>query len=491
MTREEWNEHTDQWLHFLELRLAGTKSMDNDKRIGEQSRIRREIAAIENIRFGAVMNPSLVMKFITQQSDALSDAQDGAKYFMPLNASQKRAVQSALDMNDLLLIQGPPGTGKTQVITEICLELFERNPDVRILLCSETHIAVNNLFTRVGEKNKSIRMIRIDDKSGTLDEYSPKYIMHLYKDKLRSHDIGCNASTIDAIENVFDDPSMSRSLEESLMMSANITGITCNKLGAYRFDSGDMVFDYVIMDEVCKAMLPEILLPLTFANKAILVGDPKQLPPVFCQEDIETIKMIEDCQLQNYTYIDQFFEHTANKVMLNAQYRMVNEIGNLISALFYEGELTNGRNKPGEHSIVWADYNPSHDWPWPQGNKDIFNEDECAIVGKILADYKDRQLSIAVIAPYKGQVRKLRACLAKISTVADIAVDTVDGFQGKEADIVIFCITRTTGSLRFFSDPRRLNVALSRAKEKIYIVGAKRYAQKNKTLQNIIDHSSW
>jgi superfamily I DNA and/or RNA helicase len=477
-----WVKHTEQWLKFLRLRVA---TLDKESNKPEKIRINRQIAAIQNIRFAAVANPRLILKFINQECDtpAIKKNQD-KKYYLKLNESQKNAVDKALFFDDLLLILGPPGTGKTQVITEICLELFEQNPNINILICSETHIAVNNLIYRVGENNRNIRLYRIAEKSDDPDlkKYSSQYIIETLFKILGKQK--AQATITLNLRNVFNDDGNKMSLEKALMQSSNITGITCNRFGAFDFDATEKPFDYVIIDEVCKAMLPEILLPLAFAKKAILVGDPQQLPPVFCQEDIETIKLIEDCELQNYIFMDNFFNKATQKIILTKQYRMVNEIGTLISELFYNRKLENGLDNPGENSITWIDYQPTHGWPIDQTQ--IYNEDECNIIRQLVEqlDIKEK-LSVAIISPYTNQVKKLKSLGNDY-----IKVDTVDGFQGKEADIVIFSITRTVGSLRFFSDPRRLNVAISRARKKLFIVGYKQFAEKkDNKLRDIIKRS--
>ena len=176
-------------------------------------------------------------------------------------------------------------------------------------------------------------------------------------------------------------------LEKSLALSANVIGMTCNRLGAYYFEGDTEYFDVVIIDEVCKATLPEILMPLTVADKAILVGDPKQLPPVFCSEEIEVIQKLEHFDLQKLFYINDLFG-TCEHVMLDTQYRMVDEIGTMVSDLFYRGTLKNGRNETRNRSIVWIDYLPSHNWPYQtrlkESKPDLKNDDELEITLALL-----------------------------------------------------------------------------------------------------------
>lgn len=462
--------------------------------VGEQKKVERQLKTIERVRYAAVLNPKVLIEFINPSDLPLPHAED-YDYFLNLNDSQKKAVETALGNNALSLIQGPPGTGKTQVIAEICLQLYRKNPDVRILVCSETHVAVNNLISRISEYDDSIRIVRIRDKeqNSAVDEFSPEAIISTYKEWLQAN---CNSQdTINIISETLSNYE-DRSLEKALALSANIAGMTCNRINAYEFESSSEMFDVVIIDEVCKATLPEILAPLTIAQKAILVGDPKQLPPVFCSEEIEVIRSIEKCNLQSYLYIDDLFLKSPNTTLLDTQYRMTNRIGDLIGTLFYDGALKNGRNIDGDKDIIWVDYTPTELWPHNEPDSEeppkIFNLDECRIITRILKDIDisiDNFTSVAVIAPYRHQVAMLRRLLQNEHfNNLHVNADTIDGFQGKECDVVLFSLTRTIGSFRFLADVRRLNVALSRARDKLYIVGNLSYATNHKLLKSIIEY---
>jgi len=488
MNINTWTEHLSHWRTFLSERLT---SLDD---VGEQIKVERQLKTIERVRYAAVLNPKVLIEFINPSDVPLPQVED-YDYFLNLNDSQKKAVEIALGNNALSLIQGPPGTGKTQVIAEICLQLYRKNPDVRILVCSETHIAVNNLISRISEYDDSIRIVRIRDKeqNSAVDEFSPEAIISTYKEWLHAN---CNSQdTINIISETLSDYE-DRSLEKALALSANIAGMTCNRINAYEFESSSEMFDVVIIDEVCKATLPEILAPLTIAQKAILVGDPKQLPPVFCSEEIEVIKSIEKCNLQSYLYIDDLFLKSPNTTLLDTQYRMTNRIGDLIGTLFYDGALKNGRNIDGDKDIIWVDYTPTELWPRNEADSEepqrIFNLDECRIITSILKDLDrsvDNFTSVAVIAPYRHQVAMLRRLLQNEHfNNLDVNADTIDGFQGKECDVVVFSLTRTIGSFRFLADVRRLNVALSRARDKLYIVGNLSYATNHRLLKSIIEH---
>ena len=462
--------------------------------IGEKVKVERQLKTIERVRYAAVLNPNLVIEFINP-SDSLAEPEN-CNFVLNLNESQQQAVKVALGSSVLSLIQGPPGTGKTQVIAEICLQLFRQNPNVRILVCSETHIAVNNLISRISEYDDSIRIVRIRDKeqNGAVDKFSPEAIVNTYNEWLLEN---CkNKDIVDIVSETLSNYKDDKSLEKVLALSASIVGMTCNRVSSYVFESSSEMFDVVIIDEVCKATLPEILMPLTIAQKAVLVGDPKQLPPVFCSEEIDVIRNIEKCDLQKYMYIDELFLQSKKVTVLDTQFRMTNQIGGLIGKLFYEGRLKNGRNVDIADGILWVDYAPTQIWPEESNDEKqrIFNLDECKIISKVLKNLDNSSsygTTVAIIAPYKDQVYKLRTLINKESlNNLEINIDTVDGFQGKESDVVIFSLTRTVGSFRFLADVRRLNVALSRARDKIYIIGKLNYASNNQVLKSIAESSS-
>jgi len=435
------------------------------------------------------LKPALLSDFI-EPLKIQSRESSCEKFSLDLNESQKKAVRIALADNDLTLIQGPPGTGKTQVIAEICLQLYRRNPGIRIIVCSETHVAVNNLIHRIAEQDDQIRIVRVRDKENddSIDEFSPETLLADYF----AWASACiqNKDALGIITDELNDPS-NRSLEKALILSANIAGMTCNRAAAYDFRDKTEMFDVAIIDEVCKATLPEILSPLIIARKAVLLGDPQQLPPVFCSEEREVIRQLEKCRLDRYMYIDHLFETSNTTLLLDVQYRMSNQIGKMISDLFYDGHLKNGRNEDSIDPLSWVTYTPTQQWPTREEENSehprIFNEDEGIIIAKLTEalQISKPETTIGIITPYKAHAALLRK---KVQQSETIKIDTVDGFQGKECDVIIFSVTRTTGSYRFLADTRRLNVALSRAKDQILIVGDVEYARGNALLSEIVKY---
>ena len=488
MNKQLWIDHLTSWKTFLNERISLTDDA------GERIKCERQIKTIERVRCGAVLNPNLLFEFISSPSNKLEEALC-EKFNFNLNDSQKKAVKLALGKNDLLLVQGPPGTGKTQVIAETCLQLLTMNPGLRILVCSETHVAVNNLLSRIARYCKGIRIVRIRDKENDdiVDGFSPETIINSYLEwasKSIQNKDAYNIIEEEIKESILNDQKKKNQIEKALALSANIVGMTCNRAAAYDFRDRTEMFDVAIIDEVCKATLPEILSPLIISKKAILLGDPKQLPPVFCSEEREIINSIEKCNLNRFMYIDSLFGESKNVSVLDTQYRMSNQIGCMISDLFYNGSLKNGRNEDVEDGLTWITYSPSKEWPISteelSEKPKIYNEDECQIVAdlvKQIVSENSRDTTIAVIAPYRAQILFLRKVCINSNR---IKIDTVDGFQGKESDVVIFSVTRTKGAYRFLADDRRINVALSRARSKIYIVGNKEYSEREPLLRAVM-----
>ena len=488
MNRELWIDHLRSWKAFLNERISLTEDE------GERIKCERQIKTIERVRCGAVLNPSLLSEFISPSTDE-SEETVCEKFYFDLNDSQKKAVRLSLGENNLSLIQGPPGTGKTQVIAEMCLRLLSMNPGLRILVCSETHVAVNNLLSRIAQYSKGIRIVRIRDKENdeAVDEFSPETIIDSYlewaSESIQNKD-AYNIIEQEIKESISNDQRKKNQIEKALALSANIVWMTCNRVAAYDFRDRTEMFDVAIIDEVCKATLPEILSPLVISKKAVLLGDPKQLPPVFCSEEQEIIRSIQNCNLNRFMYIDSLFNECKKASVLDTQYRMSNQIGGMISDLFYDGSLKNGRNEDVEDGLSWITYEPSNDWPISteelSDRPKIYNDDECRIVAdlvKQIISEGNPNTTVAVIAPYRAQISFLR----KVCIDSDrVKIDTVDGFQGKESDVVIFSVTRTKGSYRFLADDRRVNVALSRARDRIFIVGNREYSEKEPLLKTIM-----
>ncbi len=284
----------------------------------------------------------------------------------------------------------------------------------------------------------------------------------------------------------------------ALIASSQVIAGTCIGVAAIK-GLRDIEFDLCIVDEASKATPTETLVPMSRARRWVLVGDSKQLPPFVDDQinDAETLKTfsLERRQLTE-TLFDRFEKGLpqANRTSLNVQHRMIPAIGNLISECFYDGKL---KSAPNDWSPIFARYLPK---PVVWLTTSSYNARRDAKVGlsynnafeaKLISDLlirldaavgpQQKPLSVALLAGYLSQRHLLARSLAGI-TFKNLAVEcnTVDAVQGREAFMTIYSLTRSNeeGKLGFLGEARRLNVALSRAKQYLVIVGDHVFARK-------------
>ncbi|WES98282.1 AAA domain-containing protein [Chryseobacterium arthrosphaerae] len=308
-------------------------------------------------------------------------------------SKQVEAVAKTLLAKDMALIQGPPGTGKTTVIAEIIWQALSENPKAKILITSQTNLAVDNALERLKGK-KIVRPLRIGKNEKFEEEgrvYSYDRILEWQSSKKDSQSE--NYSSDNAVNNWIDnvrnscslEPKFTKALEkwksvlsekdsaiknvfaESYQKNINVFAATCSECGSNRFTDAyraafsgnaenlfDPEFDLVIMDEASKATPPELVLPLTFGKKVVIIGDHKQLPPMLDEkefsealENIGAKSLIEDWTSKDYatSQFEKLFRNAPKSIVtsLDTQFRMHEQIMNCISQ-FYEDqeELENG-----------------------------------------------------------------------------------------------------------------------------------------------------
>ncbi|EPM43022.1 DEAD/DEAH box helicase [Pseudomonas syringae] len=432
-------------------------------------------------------------------------------------------IQKALACEDIFFLQGPPGTGKTTAIVEIILQTLQSKPDARILITSETHVAVDNALDRLTEhlSDTELAMVMRYPRFMVATLENPKASEVQAFD--RADAVWRQALTAAPLltERLWhkldrgrkkDDGSddLPRWLVRNLADRHQIIGVTCNQIDHF-MDKDSGMFDLAIVDECSKATMPEWLMALIVARKCVLVGDHKQLPPTFCQEESEALSELGGAQekLIRDGVIERIFDNfpARMKGTLLKQYRMLPDIGTFISQHFYNNGLDHSRTQGNglfEH-FAWLTYDSrNYNVPPERGNdrKTLINNREIQIIVDRLAlmheqireakaaelgegafstdeqrevffDQK-RRLSVAVITPYRAQCKQLRRALGSLDFAQHltIEVDTVDAFQGRQADVVFFSFVRTVGPATFYADDRRMNVAISRARDCVYLVGS-------------------
>ncbi len=367
-----------------------------------------------------------------------------------LNPSQRHAVCGAVNLfpGSMMLVQGPPGTGKTTSIVETVRQLVARDPNVRILMTSHANTAVDNAQERL-QGLDSLRMVRIAEP----EKVDPKF----------------RASIVEA-----DDPRV---------RSAHVVFGTVNRI-ALACKEAEM-FDWLILDEANKVRFTETLPLLRLAPRWLLVGDHRQLPPVL--DESAAAFPIEDGEARAMVRDASFFELSwavipeTNLVMLDAQYRMAAPIGSYVSVASYDGRLSNSPEMAALRSPLPWPFNRNLTWLTIRGREkkggsgSLSNRAEIEAVGRVVRHLQRlglEHLRVAVIAMYQDQVTQLRRELRMVA-LPGLAVDTVDAFEGEEADVVILSLVRSNEAERigFLKKAQRLNVAISRAKQLLVVVG--------------------
>lgn len=292
-------------------------------------------------------------------------------------------------------------------------------------------------------------------------------------------------------------------LQESIA-DATIVGATCLGIAGISSDI-NFVFDWVIVDEAGKATPPEIMVPICLGKKIVLVGDHKQLPPVVDEallklQDREKLNITKaDLEVSLFEYLEMGLNEECKNI-LDEQYRMNPVIGDLISSLFYDNKLISRTEKKektiplkmyANMPLVWLSTSSNSNRKEEKISDSYRNTTEARIIFEqlLLVDEEIGKLKLkkketAIIAGYRGQRDRLTRLYesdykARFHNMT-IEINTVDAFQGRETDIVFYSVVRSNdeGNLGFLKDVRRLNVAFSRAKELLVVVGDHQCAQR-------------
>lgn len=413
------------------------------------------------------------------------------------DSSQYGALTGAMREKNWFMIQGPPGTGKTTVIRELIWQTLQAEPRAKILVVSQANVAVDNVLRGLLKAGIPCSMILRCGWNGRIAEdirpVSYENKLQSYLDQVEQNSSNGDSTAMTWLDIINHSTQKNSDIGNLLMLSHQIIGATCVGLAQKNIGLENTAFDLVIVDEAGKALMPEVLIPLNKAKKIILIGDHKQLPPVVnpVLYDPELIELDDRSYFKREVFDTSFFEREflecpeSNKTILTTQYRMPPMIGTMISTLFYNGQIKNGSGTDKKMPIYFDTTMSLIDMSEVRAyreneNGSPTNDFEAAYVLFLVQEIRKKNLSvrIAVITPYKGQKRKIINLLKeeiKDVSLNQVAVDTVDSFQGDEAEIVIYCTTRSMRRTNFFSDYRRLNVAFSRAKNELIILASAQY----------------
>ncbi|MFH1472460.1 MAG: AAA domain-containing protein [Nanoarchaeota archaeon] len=417
-------------------------------RIAPTRNIEEQIRIMENIQNYGLLSDILLTDYKPKEIKTRITETKG------YNPYQNEAIQKAISCKDFFLIHGPPGTGKTTVIAEIINHLVSRGESV--LLTAWMNAAIDNALEKIVETKKITddKIIRL----GASELKLSNKIQHLKWDNKKEYpDVQVVGSTLALCHK-----------------AKNIIG---------------KQFDYVIIDEAGAATLPETLLGMIQGEKFILVGDHYQLPPIISNYAPRTAK-------------ESLFEKMIRKwpsqsVMLKEQYRMNKEIADFLSSYIYRYEggietsaCVNNRTSylpskviiskedkicSKEYPFLWVDC--AGDIEWDKTWRTAWNKDEAAMtlyVYDLIKKYVPLE-KIGVITTYQRQRALLRKAL-RSDILKGLDVSTIDSFQGREKDVILISFVHFKET-RALSDKRKINVALSRAKDKIIIVADDRLTE--------------
>ena len=467
-------------------------------------------AALRQFRRGQVVNP-IIQAACLNSSNIVSNFQND-KVLSPFhnelletNASQKYSVEQAFKEKNVFLIQGPPGTGKTTVIRELVEQVLESEANSRVLIVSQANVAVDNALSGLVEKyaDETVRCGNGNKVSARFQNLRLQNRCQDYLNRLKDRKADFEKEFYNKWEETIlsnDEYDYSPVLCELVIRSHRLIGATCVGLAKKNIGLERTEFDLLIIDEAGKALPAELLIPLVRAKKAVIIGDQRQLPPVInpILYDEEKIDLEERAISENDLFCHSFFERLYDnapescKVMLDTQFRMPAVIGTAISKLFYDCKLKNGNGTEErtpvlfESNLTFIDFDGNSAYHEQKNiSKQLTNEAEANAAVSLVMRIRElnKDVKIAVITPYKGQKHLISNLLIKSGVhfqLDNIYVDTIDSFQGSEAEVVLFCTTRAITPTLFFKDTRRLNVALSRAKKELIILGRLSYFYKYK-----------
>ena len=394
--------------------------------------------------------------------------------FPPLNNSQRMACENAMKKH-VSLIQGPPGTGKTTVIAALAHSFVKQGH--KVLVVAHTNIAVDNATMKIALAGlKPLRVFgATSEETPEMAEFSTRKFVTSDKTEFEDE---CHA-----------------------IKEADVVLTTTGCIGGKRFRG--IPFPKVIVDEAGQCPDPDII-PAVMRNcdQLILVGDHKQLGP-FAQSALSKKGSYTMSLMLRLVALKQIPD------LLMQQYRMHPAIAHFSSWEFYHGMIRSGI-KPEDR--IWK--HPTINWPdnaspvmfWntkgeeqiTDGGTSYCNIDECRAIAKLLAIFEQSGVagsSIGVISPYIGQVNLLNDGLQEMSNTSDdfftnLEIDTVDAFQGREKDFIIFSCVRGNNEhkIGFLSDLTRMNVALTRAKFGLIVVGTASVFEKNESWAKFIEY---
>ena len=436
--------------------------------------------------------------------------------FPYLNKDQEKAVNNVLEAKDVAIVHGPPGTGKTTTLVEAIYETLRREPQV--LVCAQSNMAVDWISEKLVDRGLNVLRIgnpsRVNDKmlSFTYErrfESHPAYtdlwgirkvIRQLYKDRHKTESWHQKMERLKSRATELEIRINNDLFSQAHVIASTLVGSSSKLLQGMKFST-------LFIDEGAQALEAATWIPIRRAGRVIIAGDHCQLPP--------TVKSYKAMKAGlGKSLMERIVEnHPECVTLLTTQYRMHKDIMEFSSRWFYNGQMIASPEVKYrgildfDIPIEWIDpSNPSEvqgmdfdeDSAFSEtitGNFGKINQDEALLSLSTLQDYIERiginrfleeRLDIGIISPYRAQTQYLRHLIKRTPFFKPfrklISVNTVDGFQGQERDIIVISMVRSNeeGQIGFLRDLRRMNVAMTRARMKLLIIGNSRTLSKHR-----------
>ncbi len=448
--------------------------------------------------------------------NALPRVENGHEYRSPyLNEQQNKALTTVFNARDIAIIHGPPGTGKTTTLVHIIKDTVRT--EKQVLVCAQSNAALDLLVEKLAVTG--VQVLRL----GHPARLSPEVIENSLDVRISQHasfkelkEVRKDAEKLKKIaltykrnfgrqereqrNRVLNEARMLKDhadkveayITESLLLGAQVIATTLT--GANHYLLQDRMFKTVFIDEASQALEPACWIPIIKSQRVVMAGDHCQLPP--------TVKSRQAAKggLER-TLFEKCRQKEGSAIMLELQYRMHPNIMKFSSQYFY-----NNRLKTAQDVLDRETYN--EDIPFvfidtagcsyrekvDAETRSTYNTEEAKLLFRHLKQYPQEGKSIGIIAPYKAQIKLLRAMLTEeegLDTMVEhITINTVDAFQGQERDVMYISLVRSNDKceIGFLKEYRRMNVAMTRAKSKLVVIGDSATLGEDAFYSAVLDH---
>jgi flagellar biosynthesis GTPase FlhF len=404
-----------------------------------------------------------------------------------LNESQQQAISAIVFGNDSMrLVHGPPGTGKTTTLVEAVYQMCKENK--RVLISAPSNAAVDHFAHELHFRHPKIDLLRIGNNSKVTEAILPftpegklknskeekevkrlkiqaeelRRMAHQYKRHFGKEERDQRNLILREVKQLHKQiRDIQEYNEEKLFEKAQVILGTPMAISD-EFKDGETTFDELIIDEAGQCLEPLAWSIFPFSEQIVLAGDHFQLPPTLLSQEAVQLGF-------NKSILEVCTESLAEFNLLNVQYRMKQPIAEFSNRYFYQGKIktTTTLQTADEHLFFYDTAGADCEEESGEDGTSLLNKGEATAITKLIQHFHLSPQNTVLISPYSGQVSYLRELLPEFK------VSTIDSYQGQEAEHVIISLVRSNneGNIGFLKDYRRMNVAMTRAKNKLIVIG--------------------